>query len=211
MNYEQYIYHLLKENCHRYSEKIQKEFCSNPPTYHDILEHSEFVRDIALKMGENLGADIDILRASALLHDIGITVEESEPHALKSAKIAKEILGKTDFPKEKMEDVLYAISVHSDLTEKPIDTLEARILWDADKIAHLGAIGLVRFLMRIAMKGGNTKKVLKFFQENLKTAHLLKAKMKTELGKKIAEQRYEFAEDFVEELEKEIGQRINMK
>jgi len=49
MNYEQYIYHLLKENCHRYSEKIQKEFCSNPPTCHDILEHSEFVCDLALR------------------------------------------------------------------------------------------------------------------------------------------------------------------
>lgn len=204
MNYEKALYDFLKKSCERHSRRIQKEFCSKNPTYNDILEHTEFVCNLALKMGKELNADLEILKVSALLHDVGITVNDSEVHALESAKIAKKILENTEFPKEKIEKVVYAISVHSDLSSTPIKTLEAKILWDADKIAHLGAIVFVRFLMRMPMRGGNTKKALEFFQKNLETAELLKGRMKTERGREIAEKRYEFARNFVREFEEEM-------
>ncbi len=207
MSYERTVYDWLKKKSEEHTKRIQKEFCLNPPTYNDILEHSEFVCNLALHMGEDLNADLEILKISALLHDSGITVENGEPHALKSAEIAQSILEKTDFPKEKIKDVSYAISVHSDLSSAPIKTLEAKILWDADKIAHLGAIVFVRFLMRMPLRGGTTKKALEFFQENLKTGKSIVKNMKTELGRKIAIQRYEFAENFVKELEEEMNFR----
>ncbi|MBU7027797.1 MAG: HD domain-containing protein [Theionarchaea archaeon] len=205
MKYENTVYNFLKKSSETYARRIQKEFCSKKPIYNDILEHSEFVCDLALKIGEKLNADLEILKVSALLHDVGITMEDSPIHAVVSAKIAEEVLENTDFPEEKRGGVLYAISVHSDLSSAPIETLEAKILWDADKIAHLGAVVFVRFLMRMPLRGGNTKKALEFFKKNLKTAEVLKENMKTELGKEIAAKRYEFAKIFVEELEEEMG------
>lgn len=207
MNYENAVSICLKESSEKYMRKIQREFCTKNLIYNDILEHSEFVCNLALQMGEELNADTEILKVSALLHDIGITIDDSPSHAAKSAEIAESILENTDFPKEKIKDVLYAISVHSDLSSTPLTTLEAQILWDADKIAHLGAVVFVRFLMKMALRGGTTKKALTFFQENLKRAEYLKDNMKTERGNKLASERYKFAENFVRQLEEEMSFR----
>lgn len=56
-----------------------------------VINHCKAVRNIAVKMAKKSGADIDLVQAGALLHDIGRSETHSIFHAVKGAKIAKKL------------------------------------------------------------------------------------------------------------------------
>jgi uncharacterized protein len=96
------------------------------------------------------GADLEIVRAAALLHD----AKESETrggdegrvaHHRASAEFAREILAAEGWPEERILAVQHCILAHRFRNdgEEP-RTLEAKVLFDADKLDVLGAIGIVR-------------------------------------------------------------------
>lgn len=100
------------------------------------------------KTEENV--DYDVLIAACLLHDIG-RKEENEnpnlPHALAGGDKAYDFLIKHGFEKDYAENVKHCIQNHSKKKENIELSLEAKILFDADKIDLTGAIGLARTLM----------------------------------------------------------------
>lgn len=100
------------------------------------------------KTEENV--DYDVLTAACLLHDIG-RKEENEnpglPHALVGGDKAYDFLVKHGFEKDYAEKVKHCIQNHSKKRENIELSLEAKILFDADKIDLTGAIGLARTLM----------------------------------------------------------------
>ncbi len=93
----------------------------------NLLKHSIQVSQIATLLATELGADVEICRRAALLHDIGKVLEETngEPHAIAGAKIAK-IYGEKD-------EVVRAIASHHN--EVPQETLEDLIVQIADAIS----------------------------------------------------------------------------
>ena len=111
---------------------------------HDY-EHVLRVHVLARRIGHEENADMLVLEAAALMHDLG-RAEESKnqdvDHSRVSVVLAEKILKKVRFPEDKISDVLYAISVHRYKNHILPRTKEAGILQDADKLdAHSGRSG----------------------------------------------------------------------
>lgn len=106
------------------------------------------------RMAERLalaeGGDLEIVRAAALLHDAegsataGGEIGRSNHHHA-SSEFARQELEAEGWSPERITAVQHCIRAHRfrDNSEPP-QTLEARILFDADKLDVIGAIGVVR-------------------------------------------------------------------
>jgi uncharacterized protein len=186
-----------------------------------------------LKLSENEPVNLTVLKAAALLHDIARVEEDRDQtgntdHALLGAKKAEEILKDLDFPIEEIEEIKHCIVSHRFRNDQEPETKEAQILFDADKIDSVGAIGIARSFVWV---GKNNAKmytdidIKKYVNENLggnpnnrirnKTKHSpqiefetkfknLASKLYTEKGRKLCQERIDFYKKFLDELGKEI-------
>jgi uncharacterized protein len=105
---------------------------------------------MAEKIAMTEGADLEIVRAAALLHDAqGSQTEGGEAgrqdHHRASSQFAQQVLEEEGWPADRIAAVQHCIRAHRfrDISENP-QTLEARILFDADKLDVIGAIGIAR-------------------------------------------------------------------
>jgi len=114
------------------------------------FDHILRVYRMAEKLAITEGADLEIVRAAALLHDAqgsqttgGEKGRQDHHHA--SSNFAAQVLQAENWPPERIEAVQHCIRAHRfrDNTESP-QTLEAKILFDADKLDVIGAIGVAR-------------------------------------------------------------------
>ncbi len=179
------------------------------PPFNYRLEHLKAVVHIAERLALRLGADLEIVRAAAWLHDLakeGIAEMVEDGHGVKGAEEAREILERTDFPKEKIAAVCQAIAEHVGLhRDHPLEPLEAAILWDADKLAKLGAISLVHFLCLSPLLGQvTTDSLLAEGQRFLGLQAKMVESMNTPLGREMGWKRYEVVRGFYEQLEREL-------
>jgi len=110
---------------------------------HDF-DHVVRVLRLAERIAEAEKADSAIVRTAALLHDMGR--EEAQAagidHAVFAATQARQLL--MDFPATRVEAVIHAIAAHRFRTPPEPGTLEAKVLFDADKLDAIGAIGVAR-------------------------------------------------------------------
>lgn len=211
---------LLKNQ--RYQELIK--LTSENDSAHD-LDHHIRVRKYALQIGEQESADLEILEAAAMLHDIARGLETTgrvEDHLLTGAEISKEILAEIDYLKEKIEPVSYAISVHQSRAGITPKTLESKILQDADLLDTYGLIYVARSILW-GIQSSKYKRPL-FVDEhiedfdyirdkNLSTIHYLLHRLKnpkldpsnlhTSLARKIASDKQKHLREFVETFIKE--------
>jgi uncharacterized protein len=112
-------------------------------TVHDF-DHVLRVHALAQRIGRAEGADIGVVEAAALLHDVGRARAEAagRDHAAFAAERAREILAPC--PPSQVEAVLHAIAAHRFRGGPTPGTLEAQVLFDADKLDAIGAIGVAR-------------------------------------------------------------------
>ncbi len=194
-------------------KKFTESFFESICAAHDF-QHTLRVFSIAEKIGDKEGADMEILLAAALLHDVGHSMPGD--HAENSGKIAPEILRKLNFPGEKMDKIIYAVLVYRYSKGKIPDTKEAKILQDADRIDALGAIGIMRTfahgtrsLYHTSDPFCKTNRKLDDMEYSLDHFYgkLLKLPdlMHTKAGKEIASERMKFMLSFLNELERELG------
>ncbi len=108
--------------------------------YHHVLR----VLRLAERIGQAEGADMEVLRTAALLHDIGRPEEirDGVCHAEVGAAKARQIL--SDWPPDRVQAVAHAIATHRFRDDVAPRTLEAKVLFDADKLDCIGAIGVAR-------------------------------------------------------------------
>lgn len=95
-------------------------------------------------------ADMDILIASCLLHDIGRDAQYKDPsvnHAKAGADVARAHLIELGWDKNKAEAVADAVRTHRFRGKKRPESIEAKILYDADKLDVAGAMGVARTLL----------------------------------------------------------------
>lgn len=112
------------------------------------FDHIERVYRMSERLAKLEGADLEIVHAAALLHDI----EGSHPagderanHHHQSAEIAAEILRGEGWGPERIAAVQHCIRAHRYRDDRePPATIEAKVLFDADKLDVLGAIGVAR-------------------------------------------------------------------
>jgi len=125
---------------------------------HDF-SHVLRVYAMAERLARAEGADIEIVRAAALLHDAegsapGGEQAERANHHHASAVFAGEVLRAEGWPDERIAAVQHCIRAHRfrDPSEPP-QTLEARVLFDADKLDVIGAIGAARTIAYAVLDG----------------------------------------------------------
>lgn len=133
-----------------------RAFYSNEDAVHDF-EHVLRVYHTAMKLGKEEHADLEIIAAAALLHDSrgaepgGAGREE---HHLASALFAGEVLKEEGWPPERIAAVQHAIRAHRyrGKEDRP-ETMEAKVLFDADKLDVIGAIGTARTIAYSVLAG----------------------------------------------------------
>lgn len=121
------------------------------------FDHIARVYHMAIYLAESEGADAEIVAAAALLHDASdlypesdLQIDQATPtarvsHHHSSADFAERFLSAQGWTNERIVAVQHCILTHRFRTdrEKP-ETIEAKILFDADKLDAIGAIGVAR-------------------------------------------------------------------
>jgi len=112
------------------------------------FDHVLRVLQMAERIGKQLGADPHVLRAAALLHDAAGAHPGGEgergAHEQTSADFARNVLQEKGWSADRVEAVVHCILAHRYRNQVQPDTLEAKILFDADKLDVLGAFGIAR-------------------------------------------------------------------
>ena len=121
----------------------------NDPTHG--FGHILRVLRLAEFLAREAGADAEIVHAAVLLHDatgaqghLESTSRGEHHHA--SAAFAREVLAAKGWPEAKIAAVEEAIRAHRFRAGEPPHTLEAQVLYDADKLDAIGAVGVARAL-----------------------------------------------------------------
>ena len=189
---------------------------------HDFQHILRVYRNAEMISKKEKGADLDIVLAAALLHDLVVYPKGSmkAKHSVdESANIAKKILSEHNYySSEKVEKIVYAIRTHSYSKRLIPSTLEGKILQDADRLDAIGAIGIARTFS----VGGSENRSLynskdpfcesdrelddtRWTLDHIKKKLLiLKNSMHTNTARDMAEQRTDFIESFLNQLRSEI-------
>ncbi|MFO7966835.1 MAG: HD domain-containing protein [Archaeoglobaceae archaeon] len=158
--------------------------------------HTERVTKTAVWIAHQEGAEVQVVRKAAELHDIA---RGRSNHAVEGARLAREIL--TGYGQEFVEKVAHCIEAHSFTSGVEPDTPEARALSDADKLDAMGAIGVARTFLYSGEKGRTVEDTLSHFENKL--LHL-RDQMKTETGRLLAEERHRFLLSFYGTIKEEL-------
>jgi uncharacterized protein len=217
----------FKENDYPLGVALTEKLRQLADPYHDGMggchgpDHTERVHKTAQHIGRLMGAKLDVLSAAALLHDIGRRYETREQgkicHAEKGAELAREILAKLDFTSARIDEIVHCIEAHRYRGDMIPKTLEAKILYDADKLDSIGAVGIGRAFLFAGQTGAKlhnesdvdilackpySKEDTAYREFKFKMSKI-KDRMLTPEGKRLAEERHGFMEVFFERLERE--------
>jgi uncharacterized protein len=194
---------------------------------HDY-DHLVRVMALADAIQAHEGGDLPTIWAAVAFHDIGQERERRHggDHALIGAEMAADLLFHTVFPQQAIPAVQQAIREHRMTGGKIPTTLEGRVLYDADKIDCLGAIGIGRLfcitgrynqkiysslpndivepvdplVVRQLRRRPNYSPAIEFqllFGE-------LPERMTTATGKELARERYTYMKEFFQRLRQEV-------
>jgi len=175
---------------------------------HDF-SHIERVYNFAIEISEGLDLDLDVIKVSALLHDIAKEKEMNgnvKDHAEQGAIEAKKILEEMEFPEDKMEYVYKCIKFHNKPdNNSPID--EVRVLNEADGLEGIGAVGIIRGFLFLGPKivlydpAEKSKSVISFLK-SFSNSNFFKIPK----AKKIAGERIKFMKNFNKQFIREWNQ-----
>jgi uncharacterized protein len=184
------------------------------PLYNYRGDHVEQVVRLAKYIGGSTDANMEVVILAAWFHDFakpGIGGIKVNHHGKASAELAKEWLTQAGYDTEIISRVADAVRKHVGLTlEKPLDPIEAQVLWEADKITKLGIIGLLQSIIngiRIA-PGQRLSDITIRLKEFLPVAKDLAESVVTERGKILAQERLQRLHTLIEMLESELHPEI---
>lgn len=185
-------------------------------------DHIERVYTLAVHICGIEGADLRVVKLAAILHDIGREEETRNNgrvcHAVRGAETASEILRKYTDDEGLVTKVAHCIATHRFRTENRPQTIEAEILFDADKLDSIGAVGIGRsflFAGEVGAKLHNHTKTdisktesysiedTAYREFSVKLRNVRK-RMLTAEGKRLADGRHRFMLLFFERLNLEI-------
>lgn len=191
---------------------------------HDF-DHILRVYRLAERLGPQLGADMEILRAAALLHDATGAAPGShgrKEHHLTSADFAAQVLAEEGWAGERIAAVQHCIRAHRFRgTGEAPQTPEAMALFDADKLDVLGAVGVARVVAYAALYGTPvyappSQRFLEHGEKEPGEAHSayheylfklrrVKERMFTDAARALAEEREAYLGQFFERLKSEYA------
>ena len=165
--------------------------------------------------------DYDVLICACLLHDIGRKEQFENPnvcHAVVGSEKAYSFLVSNGFDMEYAEKVKHCIRTHRYRKNNLPESLEAKILFDADKLDATGAMGIARTLIYKgtvsepiytllpdgSVSSGENDTTPSFFQEYKYKLEKIYSNFYTEEAKKIARERQDSAIAFYNSLYEEV-------
>lgn len=164
----------------------------------------------------------DVLIGACLLHDIGRKEQFENPalcHAMVGGEKACQFLLKHGFEKNYAEQVKGCIETHRYRKNNPPQSIEAKILFDADKLDATGAIGIARTLLYKGnvsqplyslrpdgtVSSGENDSVPSFFQEYKYKLEKIYDKFYTKAAAAMAGERKKSAATFYNSLYEEVS------
>ncbi len=203
-------------------EKLKIEvqrMMKNHDSAHDF-EHTMRVYKNAQKIGKKENANMKLILTAVLLHDIisfPKSDKKSKASSIRSSMVAQRILQKQGYDKDEIKIISDSIRDHSFSQGTVPNTIEGKVLQDADRLDAIGAIGIARTFS----VGGSGKRQIynksdpfclkrspddnrwtldHFYRKLLQ----LEKKMNTNTGKKEARRRTRIIKKFLDDLKKEI-------
>ena len=193
-------------------EKTAKGYLDTARGSHD-WEHTLRVCRLCKRLGPVEGADLDVLLIAAYLHDIGRGHQDSSNgavcHAEKGARMAEPILQALPLSESQKQNILHCIKSHRFRGNHAPSTPEAKVLFDADKLDAIGAVGVARAYLFAGEVGArlhtpdadieNTEPYSEDdtgFREFRVKLCKIKDRVLTRAGRKLARERHDFMEFF---------------
>lgn len=197
------------------------EILKKSPRCHDWEHTLRVLSNAKMIAKKEKKCDMRVVEIGALFHDIAradeLAIKGKVCHAKKGAKLTEEMLKDDGLNEALIEKVVKCVRCHRYRGNEIPVTIEEKIIYDADKLDSLGAIGIGRaflFAGRIGAKVHNTLEEAvnsKSYSENntayrefLVKLKYLPSKMMTVSGKKIAQKRLEYMEEFFNKLDDEV-------
>lgn len=196
------------------------------------LDHVFRVYNLCLLLAKyEKDVDLEILIPSALLHDIARAEESQDKtgkinHAVLGSVIAEDILRNLEYEEDKIEKIKHCIIAHRFRTGNEPNSIEAKILFDSDKLDVIGASGIAcvfmlagqfgqrlttdeplnDYLKSNTVENGRLKDVSKHtplieYEVKLKK---IPDKLYTEKAKEIGQERLNFMEKYFDRLKLEL-------
>ena len=188
-------------------------------------DHTLRVHRLTRCIGVAEGADLLVAETAAYLHDIGRADQDRTDgklcHAEKGAAMALEILATSPLSDERRENIIHCIATHRFRRGNAPRTLEAKVLFDADKLDAIGAVGVARAFLFAGELGA------RLHSPELDIAHTpaysvndtgyreyvvklskIRERILTPTGRRLADERHQFMTDFFNRfLEEYKGER----
>ena len=166
---------------------------------HDT-DHSLRVYKNALRIAaDEPGCDMTVVSLASILHD----VDDHKLFDSKNNENARKFLKDHNIPDGQTEEicrVINSVSFSKNRGKRP-ETLEGKIVQDADRLDALGAIGIARAFAYGGEHGRSIPESVQHFYDKLL---LLKDELNTETAKAIAAKRHEFLKTYIAELKEEM-------
>lgn len=209
-------------------EKRQKEILTLTEQFvadlfqHDASGHDWWhiyrVRNLTKQMAQEESGPVDtfVCEMAALLHDVP---DDKLGNATEGEKKVIDWLNQFSLSKDLQEQILFIVlnlSYKGGTNKVKLDSIEGRLVQDADRLDAIGAIGIARTMAFSGSRGrlihdpskkpresmsyeeyrsGNDTAIMHFYEKLLK----LKDTMNTQTGKAFAQRRHEYMEAFLEE------------
>mgnify|MGYP006293348759 FL=1 len=185
-------------------------------------EHTERVLRLAETLARTEGADLEVVRLAAVLHDIGRAEEDNlsggADHAERGAVLARELLARHGAPDALIAAVVHCIAAHRFRKGPDPETPEARVVFDADKLDAIGAVGVGRaflFAGEVGAKLHNPRPDIEdtppygpedtAYREYCVKLRRVRDRMRTAAGRRLADGRHAFMASFFARLDREVS------
>ncbi len=188
-------------------------------------DHTRRVVALCEHIGRVEKANLKVLSVAAYLHDIGRCHQDNSSgrqcHARKGARMAASILDKLPLSGSKKENIVHCVRAHRFRENHAPKTLEAQVLFDADKLDAIGAVGVARAYLFAGEVGARLHNpdidvtAEPAYSENdtgyreylVKLRHI-HTRMLTREGRRLAGERHAFMASFFERFISEIEGRL---
>jgi len=200
-------------------EAFAKKMLDGARTSHD-WDHTLRVFKLCERIGAKEGVDMDVVRVAAYLHDIGRGYQDASYgavcHAEKGAEMATPIVKALHLTKQQKDNIIHSIRSHRFRGNHTPETPEAKVLFDADKLDSIGAVGIARAYLFAGEVGARlhnwdidiekTKPYSKNdtgYREFKVKLCKIRDRILTQEGRRLADERHEFMEQFFKRFIKE--------
>jgi uncharacterized protein len=170
---------------------------------HEMDHLQRVARDAHALMSSYPEAEAEIVLLAVLLHDVEQPFDDKKGHVARSVAVASRLLAEIAYPPAATARVLDAIREHSTehVAVTPPTSIEAKILFDADKLDGLGPHGILRVFSLSRQMNRPLNESVAWYREKISVAM---AHAQTPEGRRLMQLKLPLVNDFLTALEQDL-------